>query len=125
LHRSPFVVAPEYKVTDLHGETGQLVGAWAGKLVDGVLFVGGAGYWMVDASRDTDIGYGGLVVAWNGRAQHLVGYSLRGLADSAPRRRRSASLARLAMGGTTLRRGTASAGCSGTSSSPSWRPTSC
>jgi hypothetical protein len=75
-----FVVAPEFKVTDLHGETGQIVGVSGGRLFDKSLLVGAGGYWMFDASRATDMGYGGLIVEWRQRADHLVGYSVRNLA---------------------------------------------
>ena len=63
-----FVVAPEFRVTDLDGETGQIVGVSGGRVFDSVLLVGAGGYWMVDASRGTDMGYGGLVVEWRQRS---------------------------------------------------------
>jgi hypothetical protein len=75
-----FVIAPEYKVTDLHGETGQIVGVSGGRVIDGVLLIGAGGYWMVDGSRGTEMGYGGAIVEWRQRTDHLIGYSLGGLA---------------------------------------------
>ena len=48
---NPIVVAPDYKITDIDGETGQLAGAYAGKLLGDILFVGGGFYWLVMATR--------------------------------------------------------------------------
>jgi hypothetical protein len=75
-----FVIIPEYKVTDIHGETGQIVGVSGGRVIDRVLLIGAGGYWMVDGSRGTDMGYGGVVVEWRQRTERLIGFSLRGLA---------------------------------------------
>jgi hypothetical protein len=75
-----FVVAPEFRVTDIDGETGELVGVSGGRVFDSALFVGAGGYWLVDASRGTDMGYGGLVVEWRQRTDHFIGYSFGTLA---------------------------------------------
>ena len=58
---NPFVVAPDYKITDIDGETGQLAGAYAGKLLGDILFVGGGFYWLVDGDHGEEMRYGGLV----------------------------------------------------------------
>jgi len=75
-----WVAAPEYRVTDIDGETGQIVGVSGGRVFDSVLLLGAGGYWMVDASRGTDMGYGGLVVEWRQRTNHFIGYGLGTLA---------------------------------------------
>ncbi len=49
---NPIVVAPDYKITDIDGDTGQLAGAYAGKLLGDILFVGGGFYWLVMAHDD-------------------------------------------------------------------------
>ena len=42
LAHNPFVVATDYKVTDLDGEFGQLAGGYIGLVIEDTLFVGGA-----------------------------------------------------------------------------------
>lgn len=74
-----FVIAPEYKVTDIHSETGQIIGVSGGRVLDDVLLIGAGGYLMVDGSRGTDLRYGGVVVEWRPRTDHLIGYSVRAL----------------------------------------------
>ncbi|MBI3050504.1 MAG: hypothetical protein HYY76_19590 [Acidobacteria bacterium] len=48
---TPFVIAPDYKVTDFDDSLGQLAGAYVGRIIDDVLFTGGAGYWLVNGVR--------------------------------------------------------------------------
>jgi len=62
--QSPFIVAPDYKVTDFNNRTEQLAGAYAGRLFDDALLVGGAGYWMVNGGGN-GLAYGGLLVGWS------------------------------------------------------------
>ena len=75
-----WVVGPEYRVTDMDGETGQIVGVSGGRVFESVLFLGAGGFWMVDSSRNTDMGYGGLIVEWRQRTDHVIGYSFGTLA---------------------------------------------
>ena len=44
----PFVVAADYKVTDVDGVVSHMAGARAGRLLDDAFFVGGAVYWLPD-----------------------------------------------------------------------------
>jgi hypothetical protein len=60
-----FVVAPDYKVTDVDGRFGQLAGAYAGRVFDETLMIGGAGYWLANGSRGNELAYGGLLVGWS------------------------------------------------------------
>jgi len=76
---SPFVVAPDYKITDLDGSTGQLAGAYGGRLFDKTLFVGGGYYWLVDGSGGEEMRYGGLILGWSIPAGGAVRLSARGL----------------------------------------------
>jgi hypothetical protein len=75
-----FVVAPDYKVTDLDGTLGQLAGAYAGRVFDETLMIGGAGYWLVNGSRGDELAYGGLLVGWSA-PERVVGirFGARGL----------------------------------------------
>ena len=76
---NPFVVAPDYKITDIDGETGQLAGAYAGKLLGDILFVGGGFYWLVDGGHGEEMRYGGLVLGWSMPAGRAVRFGARGL----------------------------------------------
>jgi hypothetical protein len=75
-----FVVAPEYKVTSIDHETGQLAGLSAGRVMDEKLLVGGAVYWLANNSRDFKLTYGGLVVGWSASAGSRLRFGARGLA---------------------------------------------
>ncbi len=76
---SPFVVAPEYKITDFDGKVGQLVGAYVGELVNGQLLIGGAVYTMVNGSHDTGLTYGGFVIGWTMPAEARFRFGGRAL----------------------------------------------
>ena len=76
---NPFVVAPDYKITDIDGDTGQLAGAYAGKLLGDILFVGGGFYWLVDGDHGEEMRYGGLVLGWSLPAGRAVRFGARGL----------------------------------------------
>jgi hypothetical protein len=76
---TPFVVAPEYKATEVDGDFGQLVGGYAGQMVNGQLLVGGAGYWLANGSHDTRLAYGGLLVGWSMSPESRVRFGARGL----------------------------------------------
>ena len=75
----PFVVAPDYKVTDFDGDTGQLAGFYAGRSIEQALFVGGAGYWLVNGSDGDKLWYGGVVTGWSMPAGSRLRLGARGL----------------------------------------------
>jgi len=75
-----FVVAPDFKITDVDGRTGNLVGVSVGMLQQDTFFVGGAGYWLANGSEnDFEMMYGGLTLGWNFRPEHRVQFGARGL----------------------------------------------
>jgi hypothetical protein len=76
---NPFVVAPDYKITDLDGDTGQLAGAYAGRLLADTLFVGGGFYWLVNGDHGEEMRYGGLILGWSMPAGRAVRFGARGL----------------------------------------------
>ena len=76
---NPFVVATDYKLTDLDGELGQLAGGYIGRLIEDVLFVGGAGYWLVNGSGGDELAYGGLLVGWSTPFGSRIRFGARGL----------------------------------------------
>jgi hypothetical protein len=55
-----FFVAPEYKLTDMNGRTGQLVGGSGGILMQQTFVFGGALYHLVDGPSDWELTYGGF-----------------------------------------------------------------
>ncbi len=76
---NPFVVAPDYRITDIDGDTGQLAGAYAGKLLGDTLFVGGGFYWLVNGDHGEEMRYGGLMLGWSMPAGRAVRFGARGL----------------------------------------------
>jgi hypothetical protein len=77
---SPFVVAPDYKVTDLDGEFGQLAGFYAGKSLQDTVFIGGAGYWLVNGTGGDELWYGGLLAGWSMPLGSRIRFGARSLA---------------------------------------------
>jgi hypothetical protein len=75
-----FVIAPEYKVTSVDKEVGQLAGLSAGRVLDQKLLVGGAVYWLANNSRDFKLTYGGIVIGWSASAGSRIRFGARGLA---------------------------------------------
>lgn len=74
------VVAPDFKVTDVGDETGQLAGVYAGSLVDDKVLIGGAVYWLANGSDTFKLTYGGLLVGWTTPAASRIRFGVRGLA---------------------------------------------
>ena len=79
LVHNPFVVATDYKVTDLDGEVGQLAGGYVGRVIEDALFVGGAGYWLVNSSGGDELAYGGLLAGWSMPLGSRIRVGARGL----------------------------------------------
>jgi hypothetical protein len=76
---SPFVVAPEYKITDIDGHAGHLLGGYAGQLIDDRLLIGGALYTLVDDGHHSDLTYGGVLIGWTMRPAARIRFGARGL----------------------------------------------
>ena len=74
-----WILAPDFKVTDIDNRTGELAGAYGGRLIDGTLLIGGAGYWLANDERDFKLGYGGLVVGWQSPEFGRIRFGGRGL----------------------------------------------
>ena len=74
-----FVVAPDFKITDIDGDAGQLAGGYGGWLAEDTLLVGGAAYWLVNGPDDSEMVYGGLLVGWNTPAKRRIQFGARGL----------------------------------------------
>jgi len=76
---NPFLITPDYKITDIDGDTGQLAGAYAGKLLADTLFVGGGFYWLVNGDHGEEMRYGGLMLGWSRPLGQAVRFGARGL----------------------------------------------
>ena len=74
-----FVVATDYKVTDLDGTIGQLAGGYIGRAFDDTVFVGAAGYWLVNGSDGDALAYGGLLTGWSTPLGDRIRFGARGL----------------------------------------------
>jgi hypothetical protein len=61
---SGFFGGADVKVTDFNHNTSELIGGQGGWVIDDALFIGGAGYGMVNGGRDDELWYGGLVMQW-------------------------------------------------------------
>jgi hypothetical protein len=75
-----WVLAPDFKVTDVNDRTGELAGAYGGRLIDNTLLIGAAGYWLTNDARDFKLTYGGVIVGWQSREFGRIRFGGRGLA---------------------------------------------
>ena len=76
---SGFLVAPDFKFTEVDHRSSALVGGYAGWVSDDTFFIGAGGYWLASESRDREMAYGGLVVQWFAHTRDRVGFSAKGL----------------------------------------------
>jgi len=74
-----FVIAPDFKATEIDNRFGQLAGAYAARVTDDTLLIGGAAYWLVNGSDDFRLAYGGLLLGWNAYRTSRVRFGARGL----------------------------------------------
>ena len=77
-----WVLAPDFKITDLNDRTGELAGVYGGRVMDNTLLIGGAGYWLTNDARDFKLGYGGVIVGWQSREFGRIRFGGRGLAGA-------------------------------------------
>ena len=75
----PWVLAPDFKVTDLDGRAGELPGVYGGRLLGDTLLLGGAVYWLANDERDFKMTYGGVLVGWQSREFGRIRFGGRGL----------------------------------------------
>jgi len=74
-----FVMAPDFKATEVDDRFGQLAGGYAARVTDDALLIGGAAYWLVNGSDDFRLAYGGLLLGWNAYRTSHVRFGARGL----------------------------------------------
>ena len=75
-----WVLAPDFKVTDIDSRTGELAGIYGGRLIDNTLLIGGAAYWLTNDARDFGMSYGGVIVGWQSREYGRIRFGGRSLA---------------------------------------------
>ena len=79
------IVAPDVKITQINGATGELVGVYAGIEIDKKFFIGGAGYWLAEADHAADMFYVGALLGWqfiNTERFHIGGRGLVGFGQA-------------------------------------------
>ena len=74
-----WALAPDVRVTSVDNRTGELVGAYGGRVFDGTLLIGAAGYWLANDRHDSKLAYGGLVVGWQSPEFGRIRFGARGL----------------------------------------------
>ena len=74
-----FMIAPDYRITEINHHTGQLVGAYGGYVFAGQFLTGIGGYWQADSTDGTRIAYVGPVFEWRVFPDRTVGLNLHGL----------------------------------------------
>ena len=74
-----FVFAPDLKVTEIDGDTGELLGGYAGWLAEDTLLVGGAAYWLANGPEGAELAYGGLLIGWSTPPERRIQFGARGL----------------------------------------------
>lgn len=77
--QSGFVVAPDFKFSELDSESANLLGGYAGWLSDRKLFLGGGAYWLTNGPSGADLAYGGALVEWFAQRSDRFNLSFRGL----------------------------------------------
>jgi hypothetical protein len=76
---SPFVIAGDYKVTELDGDVAHMAGVRAGRLMDDVFFAGGAVYWLPAGRNRSELTYGGALLGWSSSPDHRIRFGGSGL----------------------------------------------
>lgn len=76
---SDFVVAPDFKFTDLNGEFANLAGGYGGWRIDKKFLIGGGVYTLTNGSGPNEMTYGGGVFEYFVIQDSLVNVSVRGL----------------------------------------------
>ena len=74
-----FVVAPDFKFSEMDGESANLLGGYAGWLTDRKLFIGAGAYWLTNGTAGSELAYGGALVEWFPHRSDRFNLSLRGL----------------------------------------------
>jgi hypothetical protein len=74
-----FLVAPDFKFTEIDHRSSGLAGGYAGVVFDEHFFVGGGAYALATDRRGREMAYGGLMLQWLGVGNDLFGFSAKAL----------------------------------------------
>jgi hypothetical protein len=74
-----FVIAPDFRITEVNHHTAHMVGAYGGYVFAKQLLVGFGGYWQPDSTDGAHMLYGGPVFEWRVFPDSIVGLNLHGL----------------------------------------------
>lgn len=72
-----FLVAPDFKFTEIDHKSSGLAGGYAGVVLDEHFFIGGGGYVLATERRGRDLAYGGLVLQWLGGGTDTLGFGAK------------------------------------------------
>jgi hypothetical protein len=75
-----FVIAPDFRVAQLHHGTAAFAGLYGGYVFERRLLIGAGGYWQANPSHGERLAYGGAVVEWSGWTDRRIGFTAHGLA---------------------------------------------
>ena len=62
-----FLVAPDFKITEIDRKTSGLAGGYAGLVIAEQFFIGGGAYVLASNRHNRELAYGGLMMQWFGR----------------------------------------------------------
>ena len=74
-----FLVAPDFKFTEVDRKSSGLAGGYAGMVFDKQFFIGGGAYVLATNRHGRDMAYGGLVLQWLGGGNDTFGFSAKTL----------------------------------------------
>jgi hypothetical protein len=74
-----FIIAPDFKFTEVDRKSSGLVGGYAGLVFDEHFFIGGGGYVLATNSRGRDMAYGGVLLQWLAGGSDVFGFSAKTL----------------------------------------------
>ena len=74
-----FVLAPDFKYTEIDHSSAKLAGVYGGWVYDHTLLLGAAGYWQTNQIAGSRMSYGGALVKWLVQDTEPVGFSLGAL----------------------------------------------
>ena len=76
---SNFLIAPDYKFTEVDGEFAGLAGFYGGWLINQKFLIGGAAYFQTNGGNESDMKYGGAVLEYFFNPLSVANISVRGL----------------------------------------------
>lgn len=74
-----FMIAPDFRVTEINHQTAQMVGAYGGYVFAKQLLIGAGAYWQANTTDGARMFYTGPVVGWRLFPDSTVGLNLHGL----------------------------------------------